>query len=221
MPVKAWGCKCRVIQLGERQLQRLGKGVDSAPAETWRDYTNQRSGETQRVPAGVDPAFNYPPGGRRAALVNHLGERLERLPEALRPAGVRALAGEPFATWAEQPVGAWPIGVLAQAQQSALGVQTDIVRLSSETLDKQTREHPEIAVDEYPHVQDALERGRVIQENERTLIFVLEEDAGYVTVVKATQTGRAAFLTSFRRLSSQEVKRDEEIRRLLKKGASE
>ena len=83
MPVKAWGCKCRVIQLGERQLKRLGKGVDSAPEETWRDYTNQRSGETQRVPAGVDPAFNYPPGGRLASLGKTLAEKIERAPAAL------------------------------------------------------------------------------------------------------------------------------------------
>ena len=78
MPVKAWGCKCRVIQLGERQLKRLGKGVDQAPEEQWRDYTNARSGETQRVPAGVDPAFNYPPGGRRQAIEKSLAEKQAR-----------------------------------------------------------------------------------------------------------------------------------------------
>lgn len=46
----------------------------------------------------------------------------------------------------------------------------------------------------------------------------LQEEAGYVTVVKATKSGRAAFLTSFRRLSSDAAKRDREIARLLVKG---
>lgn len=92
MPVKAWGCKCRVIQLGERQLKRLGKGVDSAPEETWRDYTNARSGETQRVPAGVDPAFNYPPGGRLGSLGKHLAERVERAPAPLGAAAFASAA---------------------------------------------------------------------------------------------------------------------------------
>jgi len=32
--------------------------------------------------------------------------------------------------------------------------------------------------------------------------------------MKATRTGRATFMTSFRRLSGDEVKRDEELKRL-------
>ncbi|WP_300335621.1 phage minor head protein [Accumulibacter sp.] len=92
LPVKAWGCKCRVIQLGERQLKRLGKAVDTAPAETWNDYTNARSGETQRVPAGVDPAFHYPPGGRLGSLGKHLAERVERAPAGLGAAAFASAA---------------------------------------------------------------------------------------------------------------------------------
>lgn len=77
MPVRAWGCKCRVIQMGQRQLDRLGLKVSDAPAETYTDYTNKRTGETQRVPAGVDPEFNYPPGGRRANLEKMLDGKMK------------------------------------------------------------------------------------------------------------------------------------------------
>lgn len=216
-PVRAWGCKCRVIQLGQRQLDRMGAKIGTAPAEQYRDYTNKRTGETQRIPAGVDPEFFYPPGGRRENLQAFLGDRLERLQADLRPAAAKALAGGAFAAWAEKPVGNWPIGVLPAAQMAALGVQTDVVLLSADTMDKQRREHPEILAEEYQHVQDALDRGRPIKESDKALLFLLE-DEGYVTVVKATQSGRAAFMTSFRRLSSREVKRNEEIRRLLQKG---
>ncbi len=93
MPVKAWGCKCRVIQLGDRQLQRLGVKAGQAPEESWTEYTNQRSGETQRVPAGVDPAFHYPPGGRLGSLGKTLAERIERAPADLGAAAF-ANAGE-------------------------------------------------------------------------------------------------------------------------------
>ena len=75
MPVKAWGCKCRVIQVGERQIARQGLKVGQAPAERYVDYTNKRTGEMQRVPAGVDPEFNYPPGGRRANLDKMLADK--------------------------------------------------------------------------------------------------------------------------------------------------
>ncbi len=85
MPVKAWGCKCRVIQLGDRQLKQLGVEAGQAPEESWTEYTNQRSGETQRVPAGVDPAFNYPPGGRQQALQKALAEKQAKAAEGLAP----------------------------------------------------------------------------------------------------------------------------------------
>lgn len=216
-PVKAWGCKCRMIQLGQRQLDRMGLTIGQAPEDKLVTHTNKRTGETQQIPAGVDPEFAYPPGGRRANLVDYLGGRLERLQADLRPAGVRAMAGDAFAAWFEQPVGNWPVGVLSAEQVAALGAQTDVVRLSADTMGKQLREHPEITADEYRFVQDALERGRAIQESEQAVIYLLE-DEGYVSVVKATRSGRAAYLTSFRRLSSEAAKREREIARLLKKG---
>lgn len=79
-PVKAWGCKCRVIQLGSRQLDRMGAQVGTAPEETYAQYTNTRTGETQLLPGGVDAAFHYPPGGRLANLGQMLADKVETAP---------------------------------------------------------------------------------------------------------------------------------------------
>lgn len=212
-PVKAWGCKCRAISLGQRQLDRMGLKVGTAPAEKLVSYTNKRTGETQQIPAGVDPAFAYPPGARRASLVDHMAGRLENLQAGLRPAGVRALAGDAFAAWAEQPVGNWPVGVLGAAQAAALGAQTDVVRLSADTMGKQLRTHPELNAADYG-IQDVLENGETITESPHEIIFLRDEPGGIVAVVKATRTGRAVFLTSLRRLSSEDAKRDKEVQRL-------
>ena len=217
MPVRAWGCKCRVVQLGQRQLDRQGLAVGTAPEERYTDYTNKRTGETQRIPAGVDPEFAYPPGGRRESLVSFMAASVERLPADLRPAAIRSLADEAFPAWMDTPAGDWPIGALSAAHAGDLGLQTNVVRLSAATMAKQATEHPELAATEYGRVQDALERGRAVQESDTTMLFLLEEE-GYVTVIKATQTGRAAFMTSFRRLSSDQAKRDREVKRLLAKG---
>lgn len=46
------------------------------------------------------------------------------------------------------------------------------------------------------------------------MVYVLVEE-GYVTVIKATESGKAIWLQSFRRLSSDAAKRDRELRRLL------
>lgn len=91
-PVKAWGCKCRVIQLGQRQLDRMGASVGQAPSEQLRDYTNKRTGETQQIPAGVDPAFHYPPGGRLASLGQMLADKVEQAPAAIGAAAFRNAA---------------------------------------------------------------------------------------------------------------------------------
>ena len=215
-PVKAWGCKCRVVQMSKRQVDRTGAKIGKAPQERYVDYLNKRTGETSRVPAGVDPAFAYPPGGRRASLVKHLAERVEQVAPELRSTAVRAVTGEAFAAWSADPVGAFPVAVLPQQHIQALGASTDIVRLSSETMIKQKRVHPELAVSEYAFVQDTVDRGRGIYDADGSIIFLLEE-GGYVSVVKATASGKALFLTSFRRLSSDDAKRQREIQRLLRK----
>lgn len=215
-PVKAFGCKCRMIQLGQRQIDRMGKKVGPVPAEKYIDHVNTRTSEKSRVPAGVDPAFNYPHGGRRASLVKHLADRVAQVPADIRPAAVRSVAREAFSSWMSKPAGSFPLAVLPQQYIDALQAKTDIVRISPETMAKQLKVHPELAADEYGFVQDALDRGKAIQESEQSMIFLLE-DAGYVSVVKATATGKALFLTSFRRLSSEEAKRQREIQRLMRK----
>ncbi len=103
-PVKAWGCKCRVIQLGPRQVERLGAKVGTAPVDKMVTHTNKRTGETQSIPAGVDPAFAYPPGGRLANLGKMLAEKVERAPAwlgagAFGDATARAALMQDYTHW--------------------------------------------------------------------------------------------------------------------------
>lgn len=77
MPVKEWGCKCSVIQHTQRMLEREGLTVGKAPPEEMRTVVNKRTGEEMQVPVGVDPAFYYPPGGRRASLGKRMMDRAD------------------------------------------------------------------------------------------------------------------------------------------------
>lgn len=64
-----FGCRCSVIQLGDRQLVRMGRTVDQAPPIERREYVNKRTGEVMQVPKGIDPGWDYNPGiGRQAHL---------------------------------------------------------------------------------------------------------------------------------------------------------
>ena len=75
LPIKEWGCKCSVIQYSQRMLDREGLKVGKAPPEVMRELVNKRTGEVMSVPTGVDPAFHYPPGGRRAHLEKMLQDK--------------------------------------------------------------------------------------------------------------------------------------------------
>lgn len=213
-PVKEYGCKCGVIQLGPRQLERHGLAVSKAPEEKYYTYTNQRTGETLQVPEGVNPSFFYPPGGRQAGLSEYLVSRIERLQADLRPAAIRALGKDALGLWLSNPVGNWPVGVLPAQYVAAMAIKTDVVRLSAETMKKQARRHPDLTVEHYGRIQEALEKGEAVFEDDKNAIFLLNEPGGVVAIVKATRTGNAVFLTSLRRLSGEAARKDREVMRL-------
>jgi Phage Mu protein F like protein len=79
-PVKAWGCKCGVRQANAKMLEQRGLKVGESPSTPEYTYTNRRTGEIQKIPLGVDPAFNYPPGGRSANLPKFIAEKIIHAP---------------------------------------------------------------------------------------------------------------------------------------------
>jgi uncharacterized protein with gpF-like domain len=80
LPIKEWGCKCSVIQHSQRMLDAEGLKVGQAPPEVLREMVNKRTGQVMQVPVGVDPAFHYPPGMRRAHLEKMLADKQRPAP---------------------------------------------------------------------------------------------------------------------------------------------
>ena len=243
MTPNGWGCKCHVRQVSKGEHDRLKRnGVRApapeqvinpetglptghrapsnvkvrteAPAIRMREYINRRTGEVHQVPMGVDPGWDYNPG-----KVGRLNQALDITTQKLTNAGaegaavVRELTAETLETWSKSPKADFPIGMMAEDDAVKIGGKTRLVRLSPDTMGKQLKEHSELDFKEYVFVQDAFDRGEPIQDGARSLVYLLEEE-GYVTVVKATKSGKAMFMTSFRRLSSEGGKRDREIVRL-------
>lgn len=87
-PPNGWNCRCSLIQLDRKQLERLGKqGPDAAPSDGTYEWINPRTGEVLRVPNGIDPGWAYNPGASRAkALGEQLAERARAWPELGAPA---------------------------------------------------------------------------------------------------------------------------------------
>jgi len=69
-PPNGWGCQCEVRALTERQARAMGKsGPDTAPKIAMREVTIGSTGpspRTVKVPAGIDPGFEYAPGATSA-----------------------------------------------------------------------------------------------------------------------------------------------------------
>ena len=107
-----------------------------------------------------------------------------------------------------------------QRDAESLGVTNPIALLSPDTLAKQLVRHPELTTADYRMIQRVMDKPtQVISEGPRNMIFIQNdpEGTGYVIVVKAVVTKDEVFMTSFRRLSTDQAKRDREVARLLKK----
>ena len=61
-PPNGYFCGCTVHQLTEGQMQRAGKSVSPAMDLEEEPWINKRSGETFKVPKGVNPGFDSNPG---------------------------------------------------------------------------------------------------------------------------------------------------------------
>lgn len=62
-PPNGWGCRCKMQQLSDRDLERYGyKLSEAAPPDEMRLWKNDRTGVTTKVPKGIDPRFDYNPG---------------------------------------------------------------------------------------------------------------------------------------------------------------
>jgi len=88
-PPNGWNCRCTVISLSQRDLDRMGRTVSEPPPSSDREWTNPRTGEVIMVPAGIDPGWGYAPGASRREAMAQLA--LERAAAAPAPLGEAAL----------------------------------------------------------------------------------------------------------------------------------
>ena len=69
-PPNGWGCKCGLVSVSGRELERLKKDFagseypiqTTAPEITYYDWVNKKTGEVLKVPNGIDPGWDHNPG---------------------------------------------------------------------------------------------------------------------------------------------------------------
>ena len=124
MPPNGWGCKCWVRQLSPGQAERAG-GVNASPDIPTVEVRNKRTGETRRVPEGIDVGWARNPGRLRERAARRVFE--DKL-EALSPEVARVALRDIATSWRVQRIarrevpGRAPIGVLPAGVAAAAGV---------------------------------------------------------------------------------------------------
>lgn len=205
-PPNGWNCGCSIQQLTKAEAERRGitpAREAAAILRSRRRFINKRTGEVSTVTRGVDPSFDYNVGkahlrGAEQALVSALSAGDAA---AAQRTLEEAVAGEGFSDFLRSPDrhGFYPVMLIDESIGRRIGAKTRVVRISAETMHKQDREHPDLTEAHYRALPlIGADPDLVIQQNDKTLYMIRQGDHWLVAVVKATQTGKAAFVTSFR-----------------------
>ncbi len=76
-PPNGWMCKCWIEQITKYRADQLG-GETERPEIEEIEHTNSRTGETIKIPKGIDPGWHGNPGKNRArSLVDNFNLKLE------------------------------------------------------------------------------------------------------------------------------------------------
>ena len=100
MPPNGWGCKCRVRALSKAQSARRG-GAGKAPPTKTRPWLNKRTGQTGctgqtgRIPLGIDPGWDTNPGKVRRWVLTKRGWARRWLSKP-KPGTARNITFPPF-----------------------------------------------------------------------------------------------------------------------------
>ncbi|MCY3795428.1 MAG: hypothetical protein OXG51_13800, partial [Gammaproteobacteria bacterium] len=227
-PPNGWNCRCTLVALSERDLDRYGLSLSQDPGFDLRPWTNRRTGEIVQVPQGIDPGFAHNPGTLPAVStpVRLYNERLVRAPGALRQsiddaglqreARIRELdAGSPLqardrvralqrsAEFEEHVQGLtegdFPVAMLESTTSGMIGGTGAVVRLSQETAAKQRFRHPDVEPADYRRLQRLFDDGIVFQESASSVVAFLEENGQWwYAAVKSTRVGELYLVTYHR-----------------------
>ncbi len=215
-PPNGWGCGCKVR---DAHTLKGAERVGGKPGKTLPDGWDKIDPKTG-TPPGIGKGWDYPPGGSVADLVLGLRDKLDELPPQPSIDLIQSwLRARFFSEWLKAPTGRWPLVRISAQDAKTIGSKPVVADISAQTALKQMRRHPDLTAADYALAQETVSQATAKVREGSSMIYVRELDdvGGHVLVVKTTRTGDGLFVTSFRRLSRRQAKRDQEIRRLLRK----
>lgn len=200
-PPNGWRCKCRVRS---RAVPREGASTVRPPFAA-RPWTNQATGETRLVPAGIDPGWDNNPGRVREQMAGkRLVERLDVMGSEARREAVRRMRADPVFTYVtengagfdhqrrlapEQAAAGrlrWPAAVITPQLAGRLGTTSRVATLSVADAAKIRAKHPEIAAEFWDALQAGLDEPEAVASDGKLQVLMRVAGKPYVVVLKRT-----------------------------------
>jgi SPP1 gp7 family putative phage head morphogenesis protein len=217
-PPNGWRCRCYVQQLSGDDLEEFGYQVSPAPVIEGVPWRNPRTGETRRVPKGIDPGFGYNPGA--AAIERHAArswaEKMVDMPPTIAAAAKKASAhyavpalaadfrdwtrgiaatlgkdGKPSLPGTRYPVGVLSPNVVIHMEKQSLPLDSAVVTVEDSELLHMLRDSKRKSGKALPVTE--LERLVQILEDPKTTFYQDTETPGLLAVFK-TESGETAKL---------------------------
>lgn len=192
-PPCGYNCRCRVRNFSETDIRRRKLTVDSTEGKLRKVEVPLRSGESAPVTRYSDSSL---PGGKfqpDPGFSNNPG--LDAWQPPLKPYDTRfsrqyvetAVQGPAFERFvAGQDQGSFPVAALRPAEQAALQTDASTAWLSSRTMARQMREHPQLQLTDYRRIPDIIERGQAQLQDDGRLIDLVDGDWSYRLALKAS-----------------------------------
>jgi len=203
-PPNGWGCRCRVRALSDGKLTARGLSVSSSDGRlSEKDaLVSKATGEMRPVAVykdaltgktvSPDVGWSYNPG--KAAWQPDLDAYPYDVARKYVEGAVTGPAFTRFFSGKDQ--GIFPVAVLRPDDKALLGSESQVVKLSSETVKDHIEKHPEITVEDYRKLPQIIDEGEVYRQGEDRLIYLQTEGFLYRTTVKRTNNGKESYATT-------------------------
>lgn len=224
-----YGCQCTIDAINERQLKALGKdkpdtapdfeidndGFDSIPGASWHP-------DLEKYPSAIAKQYvsENMQDGVFERWLDRIAEEVKSDLDTNAYDDIKRLKGysaqdEATKKLLRQRLGnteQYPVAVLDQAQQSMLGVETQVIQFSQYDAIKQAYSRDgNTGFDHsaYGKLQYLIDNARAIIRQDDTMSVWIETELGknYVAVLQQTKSGKGLFLKSYRLGSPNEIER--------------
>ncbi|MBO6553248.1 MAG: hypothetical protein JJ926_03860 [Roseitalea sp.] len=182
-PPNGWGCNCWIRQISQYEADSLG-GVTDTGEPAMRSYTNNRTGETVRIPVGIDPGWHRNPGKDRfGTLRRDLGQTMLEAEPAIRRA---AIVSSPLETFADAAISgaisgnvSIPFASVDAPVANALGTKGRVAFLSADAIARHRGTAATSAAQYAQLMQGMIDEGEIYREPNGRISVIREIDGYY------------------------------------------